>query len=127
MVEMVIILPILLMLLFALAEFGVVFSRWQTLSNAAREGARTAVVFRTTCTTAAVISEVRTRVKNYALAGGMTVPDADIAVTGACSGPTVDSAVTVTFDHALAVLPNFATSVSPTFNLVGTSTMRNEG
>ena len=72
MVELIIILPLLMMLLFAITEFGVMFGRWQNLSNAAREGARTAVVFRTTCTTATVESEVRTTVKNYAASLGMT-------------------------------------------------------
>jgi Flp pilus assembly protein TadG len=70
MVEMVIIAPLLLMLIFAIAEFGVMFGRWQNLSNAAREGARTAVVFRTACNSTTVETEVRTRVKTYAACHG---------------------------------------------------------
>jgi hypothetical protein len=46
MLEMVIVAPVLLLLLFAIAEFGIAFAQWQTLSNAAREGARVGVVFR---------------------------------------------------------------------------------
>ena len=46
MVEMVFVLPLLLLLVFAIAEFGLMFNRWLTLSNAVREGARGGVVYR---------------------------------------------------------------------------------
>jgi Flp pilus assembly protein TadG len=127
MVEMVIILPLLFMVLFAIVEFAVVFGRWQTLSNAAREGARTAVVFRSGCNVATVESEVRQRVKDYASSLGMTLGDADITVTGACGASSTSSSVTATFRHSFRVLPNFAGSLSPTIDLVGSSAMRNEG
>ena len=127
MVEMVIIAPLLMMLIFAIAEFGVMFGRWQNLSNAAREGARTAVIFRATCVAATVETEVRDRVKAYASSLGMTVTDGDISVTGACAGTNTNSVVTVTHAHSFSVIPNLATSLSSTINLVGSSTMRNEG
>ena len=127
MVEMAIIAPLLLMLVFAIAEFGVMFGRWQNLSNAAREGARNAVVFRTNCVQAAVETEVRDVVKSYAASLGMTVANGDITVTGACGGPNTNSVVNVTHTHSFGVLPNFAKSMSSAINLVGTSTMRNEG
>jgi Flp pilus assembly protein TadG len=127
MVEFVIILPILLMLVFAIIEFGVLFGRWQTVSNAAREGARTAVVFRSGCNAAAVESEVRTRVKNYASPLGIALTDGQIAVSGVCGASTTSSTVTVTLPYTFHVLPGFATSVNPTINLLGNSVMRNEG
>jgi Flp pilus assembly protein TadG len=127
MVEMVIIAPLLLMLIFAIAEFGVMFGRWQNLSNAAREGARTAVVFRTACNSTTVETEVRTRVKTYAASLGMAVADGDITVTGACAGANTNAVVNVTHAHTFSVLPNLATSLSSAINLVGSSTMRNEG
>ena len=127
MVEMVIIAPLLLMLIFAIAEFGVMFGRWQNLSNAASEGARTAVVFRTSCVQATVETEVRTRVKAYAATLGMAVADGDITVTGVCAGPGTNSVINVTHTYDFSVLPNFATSLSSAINLVGSSTMRNEG
>ena len=127
MVEMVIITPLLLMMIFAIVEFGVMFGRWQTLSNAAREGARTAIVYRSPCDAATVTTEVRTRVKDYAATLGMTIPDASITVTGACGGTNTTSAVNVTSPYSFRVLPGFASAVNPTINLVGTSTMRNEG
>jgi Flp pilus assembly protein TadG len=127
MVEFVIILPLLMMILFATLEFGVLFGRWQTISNAAREGARTAIVFRTNCNIAAVTTEVRNRVKVYAAPMGLTLTDADIAVSGVCGSSDTSSSVNVQIPHTFNVLPNFAASVSPTINLLGSSVMRNEG
>ena len=127
MVEFVIILPILLMLVFSIVEFGVLFGRWQTLSNAAREGARTAVVYRKDCVAATVEAEVRTRVKNYAAPLGITLTDGDIAVSGVCGASNTSSTVSVTLPYTFKVLPGFAASVSPTIDLVGNSVMRNEG
>ena len=127
MVEFVIILPILLMIVFAIVEFGVLFGRWQTLSNAAREGARTAVVFRSPCNTGTVEAEVRQRVKDYAIPLGIVLADADIAVSGVCGASTTSSTVSVTLPYTFKVLPGFAASVSPTIDLVGNSVMRNEG
>jgi Flp pilus assembly protein TadG len=127
MVEMVIILPLLMMILFAMLEFGVLFGRWHTISNAAREGARTAVIFRRDCNAAAVETEVRTRVKAYAAPLGITLTDGDIAVTGVCGSSTTSSTVNVQIPHIFNVIPNLATSVSPSINLLGRSVMRNEG
>ena len=127
MVEMVIVLPVLLMMLFAIAEFGVIFAQWQTLTNAAREGCRDAIVYRTNCDVATVENEVRTTVKDYAAAGGVTVTDADIAVAGACGAVNTDTSVDVTHDYTFIVLPGFAASLNPTLNLSASATMRNEG
>jgi hypothetical protein len=127
MVEFVIILPVLLMILFAILEFGVLFGQWQTLSNAAREGARTAVVFRSGCNSGTVEAEVRQRVKDYASPLGVILADGDIAVSGVCGDSSTSSTVTVTIPYTFKVLPGFAASVSPSIDLVGNSVMRNEG
>ncbi len=127
MVEMVIVLPLLLMTLFAVIEFGVVFGRWQTVTNAAREGARKAVVFRTNCVAGDVETEVKNTVKNYASGIGITLLDTNIDVQGACGSKDTSSTVSVTLPYTFAVLPGFAASVSPTITLVGNSVMRNEG
>ena len=127
MVEMVIITPLLLMMIFAIVEFGVMFGRWQTLTNAAREGARTAIVYRVPCDAATVTDEVRARVRDYAASLGITLTDAEITLTGACGGTDTTSVVNVTSPYSFRVLPGFASAVNPTLNLVGNSTMRNEG
>jgi len=115
------------MVLFAIMEFGVLFGRWQTVTNAAREGARTAVVFRTDCDTDAVRSEVKDVVKNYASGIGITLIDTDISVDGICGDKNTSSTVSVTLPYTFTVLPGFAASVNPTIDLVGNSVMRNEG
>jgi len=127
MVEFVIILPLLLTILFATVEFGVLFGKWQTLTNAAREGARTAVVFRRNCDVGAVTSEVRTRVQAYAAPMGINLTDADIAVNGVCGSSDTSSVINVQLPYKFQVLQNLAPSVSPTINLLGRSVMRNEG
>ena len=43
-VEMAIVLPVLLILLLSIWQFGVVYDKWQNLNGAAREGARAAIV-----------------------------------------------------------------------------------
>jgi len=43
-VEMAIILPVLLVLLLSIWQFGVVYDKWQNLNGAAREGARASIV-----------------------------------------------------------------------------------
>jgi Flp pilus assembly protein TadG len=119
------------MLLFGIIEMGLMFVRWQTVSNAAREGARTAIVFRSTCDAATVeANEVRPRVESYLAAAGITLqdPQNDIDVMGICdqtAGAT--SSVEVTFQFNFLVLPGFAKGISPTIPLVGRSVMRNEG
>ena len=127
MLEMVFVMPLLLLLLFGLCEFSVLFGRYQTLNNAAREGARTAVVFRSGCNSATVEAEVRDRVRNYAAPLGMTLADADISVAGVCGSSDTSSSVSATFQHTFTVLQNLAPAISPTIDLVGNSVMRNEG
>ena len=127
MVEFVIILPLLLMIVFAIAEFGIVFGRWQSISNAAREGARTAIVFRTDCVAGDVVDEVRDRVRLYTAPLGISLADEAIAVEGACDGSGTNTTVNVESAYTFLVLPGFASSLSPSVNLVGRSVMRNEG
>jgi len=126
MLETVIVLPIVLMLLFAVIEFGIVFGRWQVLSNAAREGARRAVVFRppATCSAGAVKAEVDAAVANYASALGMNVSSGEVALSGACVPGS--STVTVTHTYDFLFLDRFAPSLTSSLRLVGSSTMRNE-
>lgn len=127
MVETVIVLPVLLLVLFAVLEFSVVLGRWQALSNAAREGARLAIVYRTGCNTGAVQTEVRNRVAQYAASLGMASADLDVDVTGVCGDTSTTSIVTVRSEYRFRVLGGFAESLTPTLDLTARSVMRNEG
>ena len=127
MVEFVLILPALLVILFGILEFGVLFFQWQTLSNAAREGARHAIVFRKNCDSAAVQTLIEQTVIDYADAARISVTPADISITGLCTGTGQPAQVEVSHDFGFQVLPGFLASFTPTITLVGTSEMRNEG
>lgn len=127
MLEFVFILPVLLLVLFSIVEFGLLFGRWQTLTNAAREGARTAVVFRKDCDATALQTEVRTVVKDYASSMGIVVTDGQITFGGTlCGAAGTQSEVQVDWPFSFRVVPGFS-GMSPTINLVGKSVMRNEG
>ncbi len=126
MLEFVFILPVLLLVLFSIIEFGLLFGRWQTLTNAAREGARTAVVYRKDCVVADVETEVRTVVKNYASSLNIVLADTDITIAGPCLGAGTQSSVQVDWPFVFRVVPGFS-GLSPTIDLVGNSVMRNEG
>lgn len=125
--EMIIVLPLLLSLLFGIAEFSVMFSRWHAVTNAAREGARTAIVFRAPCDEETVMDEVRARVRSYIAPLGITVTDAQIVIEGVCGTPETNTRVQVTVPYQFQVLSNLMPSLSPTINTVGDSVMRNEG
>ena len=127
MVEFVMILPALIVMLFGILEFGVLFFQWQTLSNAAREGAREAIVFRKNCDSAAVQSLIEQTVIDYAGAANIGVDAADISITGSCTGSGEPLRVEVSHDFGFHVLPGFISQLTPTITLVGTSEMRNEG
>ena len=125
--ETLIVLPLLLLLLFGVAEMSLVLARWQAVSNAAREGARTAVVFRTDCDQATVEAVVRQRVIDYAAPIGITLTPAEIDVQGVCGATNTNSRVTVTSPYQFKVLSGLSPSMSPIINTVGSSEMRNEG
>lgn len=69
MVETVLTLPLLLLLSVSVYEFGRAFQHWQVLTNAAREGARIAVLPGTTD------DAVQARVQSYIEAGRLIVPE----------------------------------------------------
>jgi Flp pilus assembly protein TadG len=124
MLETAIVLPFLLLILFAIIESGILFGRYLTVTNAAREGAREAIVFQTDCDPALVTADVIASVDNYTASAGITT--ATTTVVGACDGSGTPSTVSVTYAYDNGVLSTFAPSTPSIINIVGTSTMRNE-
>lgn len=126
MFEFLIVVPVLITLLFATIEFGVVLKRWQTLSNAAREGARFAALGRETCNSGAIQSEIEDRVKDYAESSG--IDPTTVTVTdfkGLCTVGDI-SELTVNHSYTFRVLGGFAKSLTPVVALRAHSAMRNE-
>jgi len=125
-VEMAIVLPLLLCLVFAIGEFGMMFTQWQTLTNAAREGARTGVLFRGTgCVPATVETEISTAVNTYMVNTGVQTASITTTSTGECTGSGTPLTVTAQVPYAFAALPGLA-GLQSSITLSATSRMRNE-
>ena len=135
MVEMVFVLPLLILLVFAIAQFGLMFSRWLTLSNAVREGARVGVTFRGTqaqcnAATPPVTTQVGNAVRSYAAAGGLNLinPLVQVNVSGACGPPGTPLTVDVTYQFRINIpFARLGTGGNNQIPLTYSSTMRNEG
>ncbi len=129
-VEMAVISPILITLVFGIIEFGWAFMVRQMLTNAAREGARVSAI--QPFPDGENDSEVRSSVTD-ALAGinGLSVPDSAIEITRWCENGdgTRDytETVKVTIPYTdISLLGNYFSWIS--FNdLVGLASMRKEG
>jgi Flp pilus assembly protein TadG len=122
-VEMAIVLPLLLLLVFAIAEFGVAFAQWQTLTNAVREGTRTAVVLRVPCDEGTVNTDIDAIVDPILATAALT--GVNITRTGICDGTGTNLTLTAIVPYTFQVLPGL-TGISPSINLAASSTMRNE-
>jgi hypothetical protein len=121
MVELAILLPLLLTILFAVMEFGIAFQRWQVVSNAAREGARIAAVRTASCDTAAVTATVT----RYVQAAGIEPADIQLE-QNVCvpSGEVVT--VGVTYPFRFPVLTNLVPGLEGGLALTGRAVMRKE-
>jgi Flp pilus assembly protein TadG len=103
-VEFAIVLPILVLILFGIIQFGIAFSQYEVYTGAAREGGRYAAVrcvpdTNTGCTAALIQSKVTTTAVGYPIGPG--TPSADMV----CSGSTVGHSVTVSW------IQNFTISI----------------
>jgi Flp pilus assembly protein TadG len=125
-VEMAIVLPLLLTLVFAIGEFGIAFTQWQTLINAAREGARTGVLFRgASCVPATVKTQVASTVSNYMSKSGIASGALSTSSSGECAGSGTELSVTSQVPYTFAALPGLA-GLESNIMLSASSTMRNE-
>ena len=127
MVEFALILPLLLVLVFGIIEFGNAWRTSQLITNFAREGARRAVV-----PDAPSESQLRTEIENMMSANGLDPARATIEFecelsdgttsSGTCTGSGLPETVRIRFDYAFDFFgPRFGT-----ITLETESTMRNE-
>jgi Flp pilus assembly protein TadG len=122
---MAVVLPLLLLLVFAIGEFGVAFTHWNSLTNATREGAREGVVFRNPCTPGTIETLIGTTVESFAASAGLDGADITTTAVGACLGTGTQLSVTSTTPYDYIVLDAFL-GFAPTINLSARSVMRNE-
>lgn len=95
-IEFALVFPVLLMVVLGIVDFGFLFQRMEVVTNAAREGARIAVL------PGYEVADVRARVCNYVQTGG-------VPTTGACPAPTnpainVDMAYSIPMPTGTAAL-----------------------
>ena len=124
-VEATIVFPLMLLLVFAIGEFGVSFTRWNSLTNAVREGARAGVVFRSPCDAGPVTTLVETTVANFASSSGIDPADITTTVAGACTGTGTQLTVTATVPYDYIALDALA-ALAPSTSLRARTVMRNE-
>jgi Flp pilus assembly protein TadG len=113
-VEFALVLPMLLLVVLGIAEFGFIFQRYEVLTNAAREGARIAVL------PGYSTDDVRARVGAYVTAGRVpttgtnpNVDVVDVAIPTTPGGPVLNAKrVTVTYTHTYM----FLTAIGSWFN-----------
>jgi len=131
-IEMAFTLPLLLLISIGIIEFGRAFQTWQILTNAAREGARVAVL------PGISDSMVTARVQEYIQAGVLdpnvtpTITIQRNATISYGSGTATGSKVTVNFPYHFMVLNGIArlvvsgTTLGSDFTMATSATMRNE-
>ena len=79
-IEFALVLPLLLLIILGIVDFGFMFQRFEVVTNAAREGARIAVL------PGYATADVEARVQNYLTTGGVPPPRAR---TRRCRSPDV--------------------------------------
>jgi len=133
-IELAIVLPILLLVLAAIIDFGFLFQKWESLTNAAREGARIATL---PGYTGGAGGDVEARIRSYLNATGMpagpaVIPPVAYSTETLPSGKTVSLAtVTVSYPAGLRYLGPIAALIGGTSQasimIRAVSTMRLEG
>lgn len=131
-VETALTLPLLLFITIGIVEFGRAYQTWQVLTNAAREGARIAILPGT------LDGDVTARIQAYLADGQVERPtDAGVSIDrdeeiSIGSGTASASRVTVTYPYEFMVLQPVATLVNPgssvgePLTMTASALMRNE-
>ena len=131
-IEMAFTLPLLLLISVGIIEFGRAFQTWQVLTNAAREGARVAVLpgFSDSMVTARVQQYVQAGVLDSNVTPTVTI-QRSVAISYG-SGTATGSKVVVNFPFHFMVLNDVArlvvssTTLGSDFTMAASATMRNE-
>jgi Flp pilus assembly protein TadG len=125
-VEFALILPVIILLLFGIIEFGRAWNVKQVLTDAAREGARVAAVNNSILPAGDIDALVRTTVADAAQRAGLDTDPAvlEITLSGIGGGPTAPAIVDLQYNYE----PLFGTWVlkSGTVPLGSRFAMRNE-
>jgi Flp pilus assembly protein TadG len=135
-VEFALVLPILIVLVFGIIEFGLALYNKEVITNASREGARAGIVQATPRPTTTYIEGVA---KDYLKMAAWDESNASVSVTidpdppgtpGACGSypnPSLQPLkVKVDYPYSFSVLPNFIAGISKNITLSATTVMKCE-
>jgi hypothetical protein len=141
-IEFALVLPVLIVLLFGIVEFGVLFYDKAMITNASREGARLGIVYAgpAGCVGAACYTseaDVTTRVNEYLGIGGggasllisfdgSSSPGTIVSLPDGAASTGLRRRVVVTYNYGWLLLPDFATALTTPLTLSATSDMRFE-
>jgi len=134
-VEFAIILPVFLLLIFGIIEFGLLLYNKGIITHAAREGARVGIVYNfgtnPDVNNRIPVSEIEAKVNNYIqgnlISFSSAVPGinvSNICPNQASSGQELT--VGVTYKYSFLVLPNFIAALAGGANLKSEAVMRCE-
>lgn len=136
-IEFALVLPLLLLVVLGIVDFGFLFQRFEVVTNAAREGARLAVL--PGYSSGSPTSDVETRVLDYVQTGGLpttgsnptiTVTSVDIEYDPGPPAKTIEGKrVVVVYTHDYLFLAPIASWFGGAFSsvpLTGVATMRDE-
>jgi Flp pilus assembly protein TadG len=125
-VEFALVLPILVLMVFAIIEFSVALYDKAMMTNASREGARAGIVFRIPPVTDEEIGNV---VNTY-LGGNLITfggpAAANTTVTRNGSNPGDELKVTVDYTYTFLIIPNIITRLSGGITMMAETVMRME-
>ena len=120
-VEFALLLPLLMMIVFGIIEFGLALYQQAILTNASREGARLGIV---QSVPAITTGQINATINNYLTAANINPSNVGrTIVAGGVTGTPVQ--VTLTLPYNFKVLSGL-TSVVPTINLTAVTVMRHE-
>ena len=124
-VEFAIVLPMLLLLLLGIVDFARAWNVYEVLTDAAREGARIAVVDYQPAITE---QDVRDAIVEAGQRAAIGIDPADITITGFHAGRGTQATVRVEYDHELKWVGALLGLVSGdrTLSMISEFTMRNE-
>jgi Flp pilus assembly protein TadG len=126
-VEFALVLPLLVVLLFGIIEFGTVMYDKAMITNASREGARTGIVYSypDRISDGEIMSKVNDYCSNYLINfGGTSAVSTNITRAGNSSGDPLT--VMVSYRYDFLVLPNLFSSLTSGITLVAETVMRME-
>jgi Flp pilus assembly protein TadG len=98
MAEFAVVLPILLLLVFAVAQLGITFNNYVTLTDATRAGARVAAVSRLDANR---VNDTKQKVIDSA--GGLGLTSAQVTVSSATWGHGDDVQVTAVYPYSISL------------------------